>query len=105
MTLTQLLFTYLYPLIVGMGLGLIYFGGLWLTLRTLSDANHRKAWLVSLSLLGRMSIVAAVLYLLFRDSWQQLLAVMAGMLITRTLLVRRIRPAPRSQSDEHGATS
>ena len=92
MTLTQGLLLFVYPAIVGLGLGLLYYGGLWLTLRKLNQLRQPALWL-SLSLLLRMFAVIAVLYLLFADSWQQLLMALLGMLIMRTVLVQRIKPA------------
>jgi F1F0 ATPase subunit 2 len=91
MSLTQGFLLFVYPAIVGLGLGLLYYGGLWLTLRKLNQLRQPALWL-SLSLLLRMFAVVAVLYLLFADSWQQLLMALLGMLITRTVLVQRIKP-------------
>lgn len=91
MSLTQGFLLFVYPAIVGLGLGLLYYGGLWLTLRKLTQLRQPAVWL-SLSLLLRMIAVVAVLYLLFADSWQQLIMAMLGMLIMRTLLVQRIKP-------------
>jgi F1F0 ATPase subunit 2 len=94
MTLTQFLLTYVYPLIIGLGLGLIYYGGLWLILRKLPEFNQPGAW-VAISLVLRILVVLLVLYLLFAESWQQLMMAVLGMLITRTLLVQRIKPGPQ----------
>lgn len=91
MSLTQGLLLFVYPAMVGLGLGLLYYGGLWLTLRKLAQLRQPALWL-SLSLLLRMIAVVAVLYLLFADSWQQLLLALLGMLIMRTVLVQRIKP-------------
>jgi F1F0 ATPase subunit 2 len=91
MTLTQGFLQFVYPAIVGLGLGLLYYGGLWLTLRKLTQLRQPAIWL-SLSLLLRMIAVVAVLYLLFADSWQQLLLALLGMLIMRSVLVQRIKP-------------
>jgi F1F0 ATPase subunit 2 len=91
MSLTQGFLLFVYPAIVGLGLGLLYYGGLWLTLRKLTQLQQPAVWL-SLSLLLRMIAVVAVLYLLFADSWQQLLLALLGMLIMRSVLVQRIKP-------------
>ena len=91
MTLTHALYLFIYPAAVGLGLGLFYYGGLWLILRSLPQLKHPGLWL-SLSLMVRMFTVLLVLYLLFADSWQQLLSAVLGMLVTRSLLVQRIKP-------------
>jgi len=91
MTLTQALYLFIYPAAVGLGLGLFYYGGLWLILRGLPQLKYPGVWL-SLSLMVRMFTVLLVLYLLFADSWQQLLSAVLGMLVSRSLLVQRIKP-------------
>ena len=101
MTLTQVLYLFVYPAAVGMGLGLFYFGGLWLILSRLSQLKHPGAW-VSLSLVVRLLAVLFVMYLLFADSWQQLLSAVLGMLISRSLLVQRIKPEPRHVEKHKG---
>ena len=94
---------YIYPLVVGLALGFFYYGGLWLILRRLTQLSHPGAWL-ALSLLLRTFTVVFVLYLLFANSWQQLLIAVLGMLVSRSLLVRRIKPRPRPASNHTGQT-
>jgi len=91
MTVTQLLVMYLYPALVGIALGFFYYGVLWLILRKLPQLNSPAIW-IGPSLLVRLFTVMAVMYLLFSDSWQQLLAALFGMLIARTYLIRHIKP-------------
>jgi len=93
MTLTQTVLSFVYPLLVGLALGFFYYGGLWLTLRRLQQFKYPGVWL-GLSLLLRTLAVLLILYWLFAHSWQQLLLTVAGMLISRTLLVQRIKPDP-----------
>ena len=93
MTLTQIFIMILYPIVVGLLLGLFYYGSLWLILQRLPQLKHPAAW-IGLSLLLRTMAVVFVLYLLFADSWQQLLIALSGMLISRALLVNRIKPGP-----------
>lgn len=97
--MTGAFFTFIYPAAVGIALGIFYYGGLWLILRRLPQLRHPSVW-VGLSLLVRTVTVVVVLYLLFADSWQQLLIAMLGMLIARTLLVQRIKPKAH-RSDKH----
>lgn len=91
MTVTQLLVTYLYPVLVGIVLGFFYYGVLWLILRKLPQLKNPAIW-IGPGLLIRLFTVMAVLYLLFSDSWQQLLIAVLGMLIARTYLIRHIKP-------------
>ncbi len=101
MTLTQVLFMVVYPLAVGLVLGVFYYGGLWLVLRRLPQLSHPAVWL-TLSLLVRTLTVLFVLYLLFANDWQQLLVAVLGMIISRVLLVQRIKPAPRHAAKHTG---
>ena len=98
MTLTQIFILIIYPITAGLLLGLFYFGSLWLILKKLPHLNHPAAW-ISLSLLLRTMTVVFVLYLLFADSWQQLLIALSGILIARALMVNRIKPGP-TQTDK-----
>lgn len=102
-TLVQFIITFAYPLVAGMVLGLIYFGGLWMVLRRLPEIKHPAAWL-GLSLVVRMLIVLLVLYLLFADSWQQLIMAVLGMLTSRAILVHRIKPGPWQNKKANRAT-
>ena len=101
MTLAQALYLFVYPAAVGIGLGFFYYGGLWLTLSRLSQFKHPALW-VSLGLVVRLLTVLFVMYLLFADSWQQLLSAVLGMLISRSLLVQRVKPGPRHVKKHKG---
>jgi len=104
MTLTQILIMFVYPAAVGMILGLCFYGGLWLILRKLQQLQYPAIW-ISLSLLLRTLSVVFVLYLLFSDSWQQLLIALLGMLVTRALLVKRIKPGADHADKQVGQVS
>lgn len=93
MTLTQIFILIIYPVAVGLLLGLFYYGTLWLILQRLPQLKHPAAW-IGLGLLLRTMTVVFILYLLFADSWQQLLIALSGMLTSRALLVNRIKPGP-----------
>ncbi|MCG6939302.1 MAG: ATP synthase subunit I [Gammaproteobacteria bacterium] len=101
MTLMQVLFTYVYPALVGVVLGFFYYGVLWLSLRRLTHRSYTAAWF-GLSLLLRTITVVFVLYLLFADAWQQLLIALLGMLVSRALLVQHIKPGSRHANAHTG---
>lgn len=90
MTATQWVLFCLYPLSVGVGLGGFYYGGLWLVLRRLPQLKHPAIWM-GLSLTVRTAGVVLLLYLLFASSWQQLILAVTGMLISRILLIQRVK--------------
>lgn len=75
----------------GFLLGLFYFGGLWLTVTHLTRSPYGPL-LITLSLIIRLSITAAGFYLVMHGSMENLLACLAGLLMARVTLVRRLGP-------------
>jgi F1F0 ATPase subunit 2 len=71
-------------------LGSVYFGGLWLTVRRLPDTDHPAA-LVLGSFVLRVALVAAGFVWLLAGDPLRLVAVLAGFLAIRVLLVRQVR--------------
>ncbi len=82
----------LWDLVGGVALGLIYFGGLWMTVRRLPSARF-PALLLLVSAIGRGAVALLGLYALAGPRWDGLLAGMAGFAVARVALVRRLRPA------------
>jgi len=76
-------------LIVGLALGLAYFGGLWLTTRRLST-NQAPAGLAVLRRSGRLALVAGGLVVLSQLGLGPLLAGLAGMWLSRGFLIARL---------------
>lgn len=78
-------------LAAGLGLGLVYFGGLWLTVRRVAT-TRRPALLFAGSFVLRTALVVAGMYLVMDGSWQRMLACLAGFIILRQVMVSRLRP-------------
>lgn len=78
-------------LAAGLGLGVFYFGGLWLTVKRLPSTRH-AAQLLLASAFVRMAITLAGFYLLAGGQWQRLLMCLLGFFSVRVVLVRRLRP-------------
>lgn len=76
---------------VGIMLGCVYFGGLWLTVRQIPNARQPGLAMLA-SLLVRLALVAVGLYLLADGHWQRYAAALAGLLIARWWWIRRIAP-------------
>jgi F1F0 ATPase subunit 2 len=79
-------------LIIGAGLGAIFFGGLWLTLLRLPTTR----WPLPLalgSLVGRTAVIVIGFYLIAAGSWQRLIACLLGFILMRQLLIRWLQPA------------
>ncbi len=84
-------------LTAGMGLGIFYFGGLWLTVRRLPTAR-RPAFLSLLSFFGRLGVVLFGFYLVMGSHWERLLVCLFGFLAIRIILVRLWGPDRTSRS-------
>ncbi len=87
----SLLPTMAFALIAGIGLGLFYFGGLWLTMRRLPTTR----WPVPLALssfLGRTAIVLVGFYFVMGGRWERVVVCLVGFLMARFLLTSRLRP-------------
>lgn len=80
------------PLVVGLGLGLVHFGGLWLTLLRLSGSRTPAALPALLSQVGRTVFTVAGMYLIMAGRWERLLACLVGFVVMRLVLVHRLRP-------------
>jgi F1F0 ATPase subunit 2 len=89
--------------VAGLGLGLFYFGGLWLTVNRLITAGQ-PGLLALGSLLLRNVAVLAGFWLVMGGQLDRLVACIVGFFIMRTLLIRRLRPQPRA-AVKNGETS
>jgi F1F0 ATPase subunit 2 len=71
-------------------LGVIFFGGLWWTVRKGVTAKSPALWFLGSSLL-RMSIILAGFYFVARGDWKKLLLCLVGFLIARVVVLRLTR--------------
>ncbi|MBE3069465.1 MAG: ATP synthase subunit I [Planctomycetes bacterium] len=92
--------------VAGVAAGLVYFGGLWLTVQRL-PTSRRPGVLALVSFAVRLAVSVAVMGLCARRHWQLLAACVAAFLVTRVVLVRRWAPeraaakaGPRPPADE-----
>lgn len=71
--------------LAGMLLGVIFFGGLWLTVN--KGLGSKRATLIFFgSLILRMAIIVTGFYFVGGDSWQKMLACLVGFLIARVVI-------------------
>ena len=77
--------------VAGLGLGAIFFGGLWWTVRRGVSSPQPARWFLS-SLLLRMSIAVAGFYFVSAGHWQRLLLCLLGFIMARLLVTRLTRP-------------
>ena len=84
-------------LVIGAVLGVIFFGGLWLTVRSsLTAANPGLRFLASTLL--RTGIVLAGIYYVSRNGWPSLLLCLCGFIAARVVVTRITRPHFKSAS-------
>lgn len=76
---------------LGMGLGVFYFGSLWLTVQELFK-TRRPFLLLASSLGGRLALTLGGFYLVMGKSWLALLVAVFGFMLARSLLIQRWRP-------------
>ena len=90
----------------GMVLGLVYFLSLWETVKRLTSTRWPVFWTLG-SLVLRMAFLLTGLYLIGYGHWDRLLAALIGILLIRTVLVRRIRHrgTPRAVASRHEEAS
>ena len=73
--------------VAGVLLGLLFFGGLWWTLRRAMSSTRPALW-VGASLLLRMGCTAAGFVVVSAGDWQRMLACLLGFWAARWLVVR-----------------
>ena len=75
-------------------MGLLYFSGLWQTVRRLAD-SPQPIRLLLFSFIGRLGLVVGGFYLIMDGSWERLAAAMLGFLIVRAFLVENLGRVPK----------
>ena len=88
----QNLLPLVFPLAVGVALGVFHFGGLWWTVRRM--ASMQRPWLLLWASFLVRSVVTVGGFLLVADSgWERIVACVVGFLLARSALIRFIGPA------------
>ena len=78
--------------VAGLLLGAVFFGGLWWTVRRGVSSKQPAAWFFA-SLLLRMSIVLAGLYLVGHGHVERLMLCLLGIVVARFVVMRLTRPS------------
>lgn len=78
--------------VLGAGLGALFFGGLWLTVRALPTARYPAALSLG-SLAARSILLMAGFYVVSAGQWERLVASLIGFILARVALVQLMRPA------------
>jgi F1F0 ATPase subunit 2 len=78
------------PLVAGMLLGAMFFGGLWWTVRKGVSSTRPALWFFG-SLLLRTSLTLAGFYVVSDGHWERLLACLLGFTLARLIVTRLTR--------------
>ncbi len=89
--------SWILPLLGGILMGTLFFGGLWYTILRGMKSSHPEVWFL-LSLVIRISLAGAGFVWLSGGHWDRLLACLAGFLLAR-LVVLRWLPAAYAAND------
>ncbi|MDZ7700434.1 MAG: ATP synthase subunit I [Deltaproteobacteria bacterium] len=80
--------------LMGAGLGIFYFGGLYWTIQRLPGAKVPGYWILG-SFLVRSALCVAGFYVIMGDDWKKLMAGLAGFFLVRVISVRWVKPVRR----------
>lgn len=90
--------------LAGIALGVIFFGGLWWTVRRGALAAQPALWFFG-SLLLRMGIVMVGFYFVAGANWQRLLLCLAGFALARAIVTRWTRSSGRRSTAQTAKVS
>ena len=101
--------TLLLAWLAGWGLGAMFFGGLWWTIRKGVSSHQPALWFVG-SLLLRMTLVLAGFYVVGRGHWERLAICLLGFVMARLVVTWLTRPSgardhPRALEGSHAPES
>ena len=84
--------TLIFTWLGGVGLGALFFGGLWWTTCRGAASRHPAFWFLGSGLL-RMSSVVAGFYFVSAGQWKRLVVCLVGFIFVRLLVTWLTRPA------------
>jgi len=90
--------------LAGMALGGLFFAGLWWTVRLGVTSRRPGLWFIA-SLLLRMNVVLAGLWLIGHGNWRRLLVCLLGFGLARVIVMILVRPLPQRQPQQTLRTS
>lgn len=90
----------LVPLLVGVVLGVVFFGGLWWTVQRAMATRRVALWFFA-SLVLRTSIALGGFYMACADDWRRWLAALFGFVVARMVVTRLTRPQPDIPEGSH----
>jgi F1F0 ATPase subunit 2 len=92
---------YLFAFVMGLGIGVFYFGGLWWTVRRLGSVKRPALWTLG-SFILRTGVCLFIFYLVMGDRWERLMVSLLGFMIIRLISVRVVRTTPVAMTENRG---
>ena len=92
------------PLIAGMILGIIFFGGLWITVRRALKSNMPVLWFGG-GFISRMTITLLGFYFVAQNSWQKFLVCLLGFIVARFIVLRYTKKIEEKENQLKEATN
>jgi len=77
-------------LLVGLGLGLFYFGGLWLTIKNMNQARSPIVLTLGSFIIRTGAVFLVLIYVARQGNWENILILLAGFIVSRIFLSRMI---------------
>ncbi len=71
----------------GLGLGTLFFGGLWLTIRKSVSSRTPALWIL-FSFFFRVGIILTGFYFIASGSWQRLVIALTGFIVARFMVLQ-----------------
>ncbi len=90
------LLTIFWVLAVGLTLGILFFGGLWFTVKKALTSKKPALWFVG-SLILRLGITLLGFYYITMEDWRRLLLCLFGFLIARFMVMRYTKHKDETQ--------
>ena len=78
-------------LLIGLGLGILYFGGLWLTIKNMNQVRSPIVLTLGSFILRTGAVFLVLIYVARQGDWGNILILLAGFITARIFLSRRIR--------------
>ena len=85
-------------LVAGLGLGTLFFYGLWLTVQRTLITRNPALWTLG-SFVGRVSITVAGFYVVGQGNYQHLLVCLLGFVAARFIVTFLTRPGDQKQEE------
>ncbi len=77
-------------LLIGLGLGLLYFGGLWLTIKNMNQSRSPIVLTLGSFILRTGAVFLVLIYVARQGDWFNILILLAGFIVSRIFLSRMI---------------